>query len=106
MRHSFQAAPHRAGRRMRHEDAVGHRQIRRSVTVEDELAAYHRPVHPRGLRPRCDDRYSVSASATKLEIVTPERAARRRTRAASTAGSFTVNTTPGCGATCRPAEAA
>src|SRR5207248_29459 len=103
--HSFRPGPHRAGRGLRHENAVGHRQIRAGVTVEDELAAHHRRVHPCGGR-RLPDRNSVNACATVAEMVIPDRVALARTEAASDAGSLTVNTTLACGTSRRPAAVA
>src|SRR5919199_701486 len=93
MHHSFLADPHRAGPLAWHENAVGHRHIRRGVSVEDELRR-HRPAgHSREPRARPRDRNSVNASVTVAEIVVPDRAAVLRTRAARDAGSLTVNTT-------------
>src|SRR3989440_2073996 len=106
MHHSFRADPPGAGRLPGHENAVGHRQIRGGVTVEDELAAHDRRTHPRGPRRPSGARYSVSACATRAEIVTPERAARLRTRVTSAGGSFTVNTTLACGTASGPLAAA
>jgi hypothetical protein len=102
MDHSFLADPPGAGGLLRHENAVCHRQIRGGVTVEDELVTHGRCIHPRGSRRRPDERNSVNAWATVAEIVTPDRAARRRTRAAREAGSFTVNTTLSSGTGRRP----
>src|SRR5438094_2772876 len=106
MHHSFRADPPGAGRLPGHENAVCHRQIRRGVTVENELAAHDRHAHPRGSRLPSGARYSASACATRAEIVAPERAARLRTRFTRVGGSFTVNTTLACGTASGPLAAA
>src|SRR5438094_10402501 len=106
MHHSFRADPPGAGRLPGHENAVCHRQIRRGVTVENELAAHDRHAHPRGPRLPSGARYSVSACATTAEIGTPERPARLRSRLTSAGGSCTVTTTVACGTTSGPVAAA
>jgi hypothetical protein len=75
------------------------------MAVEHELPVDRPVAHPRGrsLRPR--SRNSVSARATRAEIVTPLSRAWVRTRSASAAGSLTVNTTLAFGIRTRPTAA-
>jgi hypothetical protein len=94
------------GLALRHEDGVGHRQIRRGVAVEDVLALDRTHAHLRGRSLRPLDKNSVNACATTAEIVDPLSRACARTRSASAAGSLTVNTTLVSGTVTRPDEAA
>ena len=72
------------------------------MTAEDELRLDRPVAHLRGwfLRPRAKN--SVSARVTTAEIVVPLSRACARTRAASAAGSLTVNTTLSSGTSARP----
>src|SRR5919112_5322830 len=89
---SFLTGPSDSGPPLWHENGVGHRQIRGRVAVEPRLRLDHPVVHRR-LGPRWPRaKNSVSACATRAEIVLPDSRARSRTRAASAAGSRTVNT--------------
>jgi hypothetical protein len=88
------------------QDAVGHRQLRRPVTVEEELALDGPLAHLPGRSLLPLDKNSSSAWATTEEIVRLDSAAWARTRATSSTGSLTVNTTLGCGTSIGPPSAA
>src|SRR3954451_14387427 len=106
LRSSFLADPQNAGPPLWHENGVGHRQIRGRVAVEHRLRLDHPVVHRR-LGPRWPRaKNSVSACATRAEIVLPDSRARSRTRATSTTGSRTVNTVVASGTTVGPSWAA
>src|SRR5688572_3743850 len=102
MHSSVLAGPSGAGLPLWHENGVCHRHIRGGVTVEDELRLHHPRVHPCGPRPRPGERNSVNACVTRAEIVTPDAWACARIRAATEAGSLTVNTTLPSGTSRRP----
>src|SRR3954447_25284807 len=105
LRSSFLAGPSDSGPPLWHENGVGHRQIRGRVAVEHRLRFDH-PVLHRRLGPRWPRaKNSVSACATRAEIVLPDSRARSRTRAASAAGSRTVNTGVVSGTAVGPARA-
>src|SRR6059058_1527708 len=109
LRSSFLAGPGSPGPPLWHENGVGHRQIRGRVAVEHRLRLDHPVVHrrpgPRSPRwPRAKN--SVSACATRAEIVLPDSRARSRTRAANGGGSRTVNTVVASGTTVGPSWAA
>src|SRR6266567_964706 len=87
---------------LRHENCVGHRQIRGRVTAEDELRLDCPVVHLRGSFLPPPGKNSSSAWATTAEIVRPDAAACSRTAAASRTGSLTVNTAAGSGTATRP----
>jgi hypothetical protein len=74
-------------------DAVDHRQLRRPVTIEEELALDRPLAHLPGRSLRPLDKNSSSAWATTEEMVRPDSAACARTRATSRTGNLTVNTT-------------
>src|SRR5215210_4558632 len=95
LRSSFLTGPSDSGPPLWHENGVGHRQIRGRVAVEHRLRLDHPVVHrclgpPWPRWPRVKN--SVSACATRAEIVLPDSRARSRIRATSTIGSRTVNT--------------
>ena len=102
----FLAGPRDADPPLGHKNGVGHRQVRGRVAVEHELGLDQPVVHRRRRCPRPRWRNSDSAPATTAEIVTPASRACRRTRAASEAGSLTVNTTLVSGTSTRPLLAA
>src|SRR5688572_11204356 len=109
LRSSFLAGPQNAGPPLWHQNGVGHRQIRGRVAVEHRRRLDHPVVHrrrgPRSPRwPRAKN--SVSACATRAEIVLPDSRARSRTRATSAAGSRTVNTVVASGTGVGPSWAA
>src|SRR3954447_4652277 len=106
LRSSFLTDPQNAGPPLWHENGVGHRQIRGRVAVEHRLRLDHPVVHRRlGPRWPCA-KNSVNACATRAEIVLPDSRARSRTRAASAAGSRTVNTVVVSGTAVGPSCAA
>jgi hypothetical protein len=109
LRSSFLTGPQHAGPPLWHENGVGHRQIRGRVAVEHALRLDHPVVHrrpgPRSPRwPRAKN--SISACATRAEIVLPDSRARSRTRPASAAGNRTVNTVVASGTAVGPSCAA
>src|SRR5438270_13131778 len=105
-RSSFLTGRLDAGSPLRHENGVGHRQIRGRVAVEDELGLDHQLVHlpGRSLFPRAKN--SLSACATRAETVLPDALARSRTRATNATGSLTVNTVVASGTALGPSFAA
>src|SRR3954449_6560259 len=106
LRSSFLAGPGSPDPPLRHQNGVGHRQIRGRVAVEHEPCLDHPVVHRRrGPRwPRAKN--SVNACTTRAEIVLPDSRARSRIRATSAVGSRTVNTVVASGTGVGPLPAA
>src|SRR3954454_7473167 len=92
LRSSFLTGPGSPDPPLRHQNGVGHRQIRGRVAVEHEPCLDHPVVHRRrGPRwPRSKN--SVNACTTRAEFVLPDSLARSRIRSTSAVGSRTVNT--------------